>query len=147
MDPLIVLYMDGYVRIGNATHDEKASFAHFEKILRQHHAADDELQKRIVDPITHVRNQCKESLSLLVDAFKNKTFQRGTLTSEDAFELYSADYVVDNDLDVWLLEAHDDTDMDGTYTACICVYRKGDFFPQGINILTHLVFIQRIITS
>jgi Tubulin-tyrosine ligase family len=115
LDPLIVLYMDGYVRIGNATHDEKASFAHFGEILKQHHGADTELQKRIVDPITHVRNQCKESLSLLVDAFKNKTFQRGTLTSEDAFELYSADYIVDNDLNIWLLVAHEDTDMDGTY--------------------------------
>ena len=114
MDPLIVLYMDGYVRIGNATHDEKASFAHFGEILRQHHDADNELQKRIVDPITHVRNQCKESLSLFVDAFKNKTFQRGSLMSEDAFELYSADYIVDNDFDIWLLDVHDDKDMDGT---------------------------------
>jgi hypothetical protein len=120
--------MDGYVRVGgNAADDlsithnyeEKASFRQLEDTIKQHHDRDEQLQARVVDPMTHVRNQCKEALSHLIDAFKEKNFKRGS--TRDAFELYSATFIVDNDLDVWLLEANDDLDMDGK-PAHVCVH-------------------------
>jgi hypothetical protein len=130
--------MDGYVRIGNNndTHNlriitrnaheitTKASFRKLQDKIKQHYEQDEGLQTRIKDPMTHIRNQCKESLAHLIDAFKEKNFQRGSPTSaeeEDAFELYSANYIVDNDLDVWLLDTQDDLDMDGTYAPYIYV--------------------------
>jgi Tubulin-tyrosine ligase family len=133
LDPLLVFYIDGYVRIGNAEYDEsdfsntrnhltthtflgeegKASHAQFNERLLEHVKENPHLQ-RISDPAAYVKNQFKESIGMLVDAFRDKTFQTGPpLAAEDAFEFYGADCVIDNDLDVWMIEAQDDTGMDG----------------------------------
>lgn len=115
LDPLLVFYMDGFVRIGNSNSTngeynlgEMAPWPKFEHGLWQ--------QVRrlgnpnpVVNPINHVRSQLKESLSQLIDAFKEKTFATGGIMSaEDAFELYTADYLLDTDLDVWLMKARAD---------------------------------------
>lgn len=135
MDPLIVLYIDGYVRIGNADYDEsdfsntrnhltthtflgeegKASYEQLNQKLVDHVEENPELKATLpTDPATHVRNQFKESIGMLVDTFKRDTFKTGTpLAAEDGFEFYGADCVLDNDLDMWMIEAQDDTGMDG----------------------------------
>ena len=94
----------------------KASYAQLNQRLLDHVDENPHLKDRIRDPISHVRNQFKESIGMLVDAFKDKTFLTGPpLGSEDAFEFYGADFVIDNDLDLWMIEAQDDTGIDGEY--------------------------------
>jgi len=134
MDPLIVLYIDGYVRIGNADYDEsdfsntrnhltthtflgeegKASYEQLNQRILDHVDEHPELKPTLpTDPVTHIRNQFKESIGMLVDAFKGDTFKTGPpLAAEDSFEFYGADCVIDNDLDLWMIEAQDDTGMD-----------------------------------
>ena len=109
MDPLIVFYMDGFVRIGNSTNlGELASWLQFEQFLWQQQGRR-RLGNNNPDPVSHVRSQLKESLSQFVGAFKEKTFSTGGIMSaEDAFELYTADYFLDTDLDVWLTKAQAD---------------------------------------
>lgn len=134
MDPLIVFYIDGYARIGNADYDEsdfsntrnhltthtflgeegKASQTQLNQRILDHVAEHPHLQQTIPDPVGHVRNQFKESIGMLVDAFKDRTFKTGPPLdrAEDSFEFYGADCVVDNDLDIWMIEAQDDTGID-----------------------------------
>ena len=139
MDPLIVFYIDGYARIGNADYDEsdfsntrnhltthtflgeegKASQTQLNQRILDHVAENPHLQQTIPDPVGHVRNQFKESIGMLVDAFKDRTFKTGPPLdrAEDSFEFYGADCVIDNDLDIWMIEAQDDTGIDGEYFA------------------------------
>lgn len=139
LDPLIVFYIDGYARIGNAKYKEndfnntrdhltthtflgeegKGSFSELADMVMERYNASPELQKRIKDPVAHIKGQYKEAIARLVDAFKGQTFKTGKpLAAEDAFEIYGGDFVIDNDLDVWLIEPQDDCGMDGKCTAC-----------------------------
>lgn len=123
LDPLIVLYHDGYVRIGNSdysesdfsntrahltTHTElgaegKATFAQFADALQ------DLMQKKGISSfpagpkaIDHVRNQIKHSLAEMIDIFKYTAFvPHKSLTTDNSFSFYCADFILDNDLDVW----------------------------------------------
>lgn len=133
VDPLIVLYTDGYVRIGNAEYSEenfnntrnfltthtflgeegKASYDQFNDHILEHFTKNRHIDiQPSIDPREHVRNQFKHTLATLVDAFKDKTFQRKYMMMEDSFEFYGADFILDKDLNVWLIEAQDDTGMD-----------------------------------
>lgn len=97
VDPLIVLYHDGYVRVGNAvynetefggprtqhltTHtylsdEEKGTIEELQERVRYHYQQNRRrLKKRIkIDPFEHVRNQFKEALAQTVAAFRDVTF-------------------------------------------------------------------------
>lgn len=123
LDPLIVLYHDGYVRIGNSDYSEsdfsntqahltthtqlgaegKATYAQFADALQEL------MQKKGISSfpagpkaIDHVRNQIKHSLAEMVDIFKEKAFvPHESLTTDNSFSFYCADFILDNDLDVW----------------------------------------------
>jgi hypothetical protein len=138
LDPLIVFYMDGFVRIASVnstnldditTFSEEAPWPKFEDRLLAHVRRLGN-PKTITDPVTHVRSQLKESLSQLVDAFKEKTFATGGIMSaEDSFELYTADYMLDTDLDIWLMKARAD-DCTGTESSFEDYYFKLDMHHQ-----------------
>jgi hypothetical protein len=130
IDPLIVLYHDGYVRVGNSEYDE-SDFSTTEKHLTTHtYLADEgkgtkeelrqlvrhhfkenywELSSSIkIDPYEHVRNQLKASIAETVSAFRDVTFggsKRQKLSAENAFSFYGNDFVLDNDLDAWYVES------------------------------------------
>jgi hypothetical protein len=134
VDPLIVLYHDGYVRVGNAVYNEtefngprtqhltthtylsaedKGTIEELEERIRYHYQQNRrKLKKRIkIDPFHHVRNQFKEALAQTVVAFRDLTFGGGphheNYKFENCWNLNGADFVLDNDLDVWYIEAQE----------------------------------------
>lgn len=141
LDPLVVMYQDGYVRIGNSEYTEesfdntvghltthtglgeegKATFSQFEQHLWDHYKASPHLHGKIRDPVKHVRNQFKDSLAEMVDAFKDISFGAGLkeLSAENGFGFYGADFILDNDLDVWLIEPQKGCGMDEDYDVSV----------------------------
>ncbi|KAL3808172.1 hypothetical protein ACHAXA_009859 [Cyclostephanos tholiformis] len=136
VDPLIVLYHDGYVRVGGAAYNESnwdTTGQHLtnheyrvyrgkedEDILadalwrrvRQHYVANRQRLSetfKIVDPVKHVRNQMKEAIGATAEAFKETLTlvdpNTPPVTTENLFALYGADFIVDEDLDVFYVEA------------------------------------------
>lgn len=104
VDPLIVLYHDGYVRVGNSvytetefggprtqhltTHtflsdEEKGTIEELQERVRYHYQQNRRnLKKRIkIDPFEHVRNQFKEALAQMIAAFRDVTFGYGMKNS------------------------------------------------------------------
>mmetsp|Transcript_8243 Transcript_8243/g.9134 ORF Transcript_8243/g.9134 Transcript_8243/m.9134 type:complete len:577 (+) Transcript_8243:99-1829(+) len=148
LDPLIVLYHDGYVRIGNGVYNEKdfsdttahltshtglgaewkANFAQFEQTLnekRERHK-DQKLRQglRLEEfpngntPVEHVRNQFKHSLGEMIEIMKEESFVKPDgedLTSENSFMFYCADFILDNDMDVWFIEPQNGCGLDEDY--------------------------------
>lgn len=136
VDPLIVLYHDGYVRVGGAAYNESdfgSTGQHLtnheyrvyrgrddEDILadalwrrvRQHYEANRQRLSetlKVVDPVEHVRNQMKEAIGATAEAFKD-TFtlvdpDTPPVSTENLFALYGADFIIDEDLDVFYVEA------------------------------------------
>ena len=124
LDPLIVMYHDGYVRVGNSEYNEadfsntvshltthtglgeegKGTFDELRQHIVEHHKASPELG-HIRDPVEHVRNQFKHALSELIAAFKELSFSPGdALSAENGLGFYGADFALDKDLDIWLIE-------------------------------------------
>jgi hypothetical protein len=136
LDPLIVMYHDGYVRVGNSDYHEddfsntvshltthtglgeegKGTFEELRQHIKDHHKASPDLG-HIRDPVEHVRNQFKHSLSELVAAFKELSFSPGPgeMTSENGLGFYGADFALDKDLDVWLIEPQKGCGLDEDY--------------------------------
>jgi hypothetical protein len=135
LDPLIVMYHDGYARVGNAEYNEadfsntkshltthtglgeegKGTFGELRQRIEDHHKTSSELV-HIRDPIQHVKNQFKHSLSELVAAFKDLSFSPGdALSAENGLAFYGADFAVDKDLDVWLIEPQKGCGLDEDY--------------------------------
>jgi hypothetical protein len=150
IDPLIVLYTDGFARIGSAVYDEtdlssdtekhrtamthldaemKGTMDEVKMLLDQHYQHNKaELSKRFKgDPYQHVRNQMKEAIAETVAAFKEKTFGNDTTTmlpTENTFSLYGADFVLDNNLDVWYLESQYGPAMIEDYDFKVTTHRQ-----------------------
>jgi len=126
IDPLIVLFRDGMGRVSTIEYDE-SDFSNFDmhvsnlsqkgkavswedvsRTIRDHfHSHHKELTDRLgkdIDPVVHVRNQMKAILVDIINAFKQTSFVLGELTADNGFNFLALDYVIDNDLDVFLIE-------------------------------------------
>jgi len=125
VNPLIVLYQDGYARFGN---DGNASFDDLANHIVKHHRSSPELA-HIRNPLQHVKSQFKDSLAEFIAAFKDSSFSpiEEELSSENGFGFYAADFIVDEDLDVWLIDLQKDLKMDDS----------DDFLADVFNRLFH----------
>ena len=129
VDPLVVLWHPGFLRIiMNQKHDQlmknwnstKAHLSHltqsgsagswatFAENLEVSKKGSKSLKKQI-DSLAdsgmhHVENQVKHSLAEMVDAFRGVTFTNNGTSTENKFGFYCADYMVDKDLDVFIIE-------------------------------------------
>jgi hypothetical protein len=56
------------------------------------------------DPVRHIRDQIKQILGVVFAAFKSRISLPLNQGPENAFSLMGADFVIDDDLKVWLLE-------------------------------------------
>jgi hypothetical protein len=144
LDPLIVLYHDGYVRIGNSEYSEtdfsdttahltthtglgaesKATMAEFEDALNQLYNQQQSAKNTRISlpdgmtPMTHVRSQFKHALAEMVVAFKGESFEKpdgDLLSADNGFNFYCADYILDNDLDAWFIEPQNGCGLDEDY--------------------------------
>ena len=137
IDPVVVLYHDGYVRIGNSDYNEenfdntvshltthtglgeegKATYDEFCEHITKHHRASPEL-RHIRDPVQHVKNQFKDALAEFIEAFSESSFSHpgeNKLVPENGFGFYGADFILDSDLDVWFIEPQKGCGMDEDY--------------------------------
>ena len=130
VDPPIVLYHDGYVRVGGSAYNEtdfsntanhltNHAFRTSEttdvtaddlyRRIRDHYSQNyDRLSSRITDPVQHVRSQMKEAIGTLYAAFKDVFPPKDYIKyygTENIFGFYGCDFVIDNDLNVHFLEA------------------------------------------
>jgi hypothetical protein len=152
LDPLIVLYHDGYVRIGNSDYSEedfsdtkahltthtflgaegKARFEEFDEMLTTFW----DRKSRLMDgsgstssssnnypwpaksPVEHVRNQFKDALAEMMEVYHQEAFNvpdGKSITAENAFSFYCADFILDNDLDAWFIEPQNGCGLDEDY--------------------------------
>jgi tubulin polyglutamylase TTLL2 len=126
VDPLIVLYHDGIVRTAVGLHDEsnfEESKAHLTNVsqnkqnrtqwepVKTFGQLDEELKAYVQrpgvrvdtdDPVRHIRDQIKQILGVVFAAFKSRIYL--SQGPDNAFALMGADFVIDDDLKVWLLE-------------------------------------------
>jgi hypothetical protein len=146
VDPVVVLYHDGYTRIGNSEYHEddfdntvahltthtglgeegKATFDEFCEHISKHHRASPHL-RHIKDPVMHVKNQFKDTLAEFVEAFKDISFSHpGTeeLVPENGFGFYGADFILDEDLDVWFIEPQKGCGLDEDYKMRVEMHDK-----------------------
>jgi hypothetical protein len=166
VDPIVVLYHDGFVRVGEAAYNE-TDFGSTQKHLtnsaysvhededvladalwrrvRQHYEANRaRLAPRIVgnDPVRHVRNQLKEAISTTVEAFKDVFLltKYPNVTTENLFALYGCDFIIDRDLDVYYVEAQDGPQMKDTHDFRVDLYRR--MLRPMINIVEEIAIKQ-----
>mmetsp|Transcript_29440 Transcript_29440/g.69020 ORF Transcript_29440/g.69020 Transcript_29440/m.69020 type:complete len:640 (-) Transcript_29440:136-2055(-) len=136
LDPLVVLYHDGYVRIGNSDYDEsdfssttahltthtglaaegKGSWSDLRSVLTEYHSenrSSNPILAAIDDPMEHVQNQVKQALGQLAAAFKEPTFNTASLhDAQNGFGVYGADFILDQDLDAWFIEPQNGCGLD-----------------------------------
>ncbi|VEU38683.1 unnamed protein product [Pseudo-nitzschia multistriata] len=145
LDPLVVLYHDGYVRVGNSAYSEtsftdttshltshtglgaegKADFSQLEETLNKHHKKKQKTRPLFPNgntPVEHVRNQFKHALGEMIEIMKDESFAVPNLNDEDpdistenSFQFYCADFILDNDLDVWFIEPQNGCGLDEDY--------------------------------
>ncbi|KAG7365589.1 tubulin-tyrosine ligase family protein [Nitzschia inconspicua] len=147
LDPLIVLYHDGYVRIGNSDYSEedfsntrahltthtflgaegKATFDQFEEMITTYWESKNNRMGGTIgrsypwpakSPVEHVRNQFKDAIAEMIEVYQKEAFDipdGQTITAENAFSFYCADFILDNDLDVWFIEPQNGCGLDEDY--------------------------------
>lgn len=117
------MYQNGYVRHGyrewnmaKTTRDLlETTLPEFEEtVLLPFVKKDSQLRRYIKHPLLHIQNQMKESIATFVDAFRDQAFKVGKpLGAEDGFEYYAMDFILDDNLDVWMAEAYNETKLPG----------------------------------
>ena len=157
IDPLLVLYHDGYTRIGNSAYDEsdfsdtrkhltthtklaeegKATFDEFEQHVRQHNR---DAELGISDPVSHVRSQFKEAIGETVAAFKSRSFTTKKMAEENGIAFYGADFILDQDLDVYLLEPQMGCGLDEDYNFRIEMHDQ--MFRSMVDVLDEVLVKQ-----
>lgn len=157
IDPLLVLYHDGYVRIGNAVYDEsdfsntrnhltthtklaeegKATFKEFEAHLKEHNR---NAGLGISDPVGHVRNQFKEAIGETVAAFKDVSFTTKKIVEDNGIAFYGADFILDQDLDVYYLEPQMGCGLDEDYNFRIEMHDQ--MFRTMVDVLDEVLVKQ-----
>jgi len=146
IDPLIVLYHDGYVRVGNAAYDEsnwasttrhltthtylstedKGTMDELELLLNQHVQKNPQLPYLVrKNPMEHVRNQCRQAIAHTVKAFLSRTFGHGNnkFTAEGAYGFHGADFILTQDLHVWYIEAQAGPGMEEEFDFRVDMHR------------------------
>jgi hypothetical protein len=155
VDPLIVLYHDGYVRVGGAAYnetdwgstgqhltnhayrayrgevDEDVMADALWRRVREHYEANKARLSKIIlgnDPVRHVRNQMKEAIGATAEAFKETLTladpDTPKVTTENLFALYGADFIIDDDLDVYYVEAQTVPGLGDSYDFRIELFRS-----------------------
>jgi hypothetical protein len=117
VDPLVVMWHPGYLRIiMNQKYDQlmknwNSTKAHLTNIHGSGSAGswatfaeNLEASKKRYIALHHVENQVKHSLAEIVDAFRDVTFSNKGTSTENLFGFYCADYMIDRDLDVYIIE-------------------------------------------
>eukprot|EP00545_Synedropsis_sp_CCMP1620_P002817 CAMPEP_0119015538 /NCGR_PEP_ID=MMETSP1176-20130426/11201_1 /TAXON_ID=265551 /ORGANISM="Synedropsis recta cf, Strain CCMP1620" /LENGTH=481 /DNA_ID=CAMNT_0006968843 /DNA_START=43 /DNA_END=1485 /DNA_ORIENTATION=+ len=157
IDPLLVLYHDGYVRVGNAVYDEsdfsntrnhltthtrlaeegKGTWDEFEQHVRQHNRA---ANLGISDPVAHVRNQFKEAIGETVAAFKDTSFTTKKMVEQNGIAFYGADFILDQDLDVFFLEPQMGCGLDEDYNFRIQMHDQ--MFRTMVDVLDEVLVKQ-----
>lgn len=161
LDPLIILYHDGYVRIGNSEYSEedfsdttshltthtglgaegKATMDDFSQVLNELYARQGSKQPKLAaeTPMTHVRNQFKHALGEMSEVFLNESFKKPDfeeITSENGFNFYCADYILDNDLDVFFIEPQNGCGLDEDYYFRLEMH--GSLFNGMVDVLEEI---------
>jgi hypothetical protein len=135
IDPLVVLFHDGFGRVSNVEYTESdfSNFdAHVTNIsqngravswediatkIRRHFTHHEELAHRLgkdLDPVSHVLNQMKAILVDIINSFREASFGVGSLLSDNGFNILALDFYIDNDLDVFLIEPQSQPKLDYT---------------------------------
>jgi Tubulin-tyrosine ligase family len=160
LDPLIVLYHDGYVRIGNSDYSEedfsdtrahltthtflgaegKATFDEFDEMLTKFwdrksgrlgiNYGDRSYPWPAKSPVEHVRNQFKDALAEMMEVYQKEAFDvpdGKTITAENAFSFYCADFILDNDLDAWYVVVYGFIDCYGVTRSLPGKFRTSRF--------------------
>lgn len=115
-DPLVVFYMDGWANIIGRTKKDameefrtEASFQELELMLKQQYKG-----KSILDPMMHVKKQMKQAIGQLAEVFESKSETLKT-KAEDLVEFYAADFVVDENLNIWLTNIEQEIELGEDY--------------------------------
>eukprot|EP00548_Thalassiothrix_antarctica_P013122 CAMPEP_0194169778 /NCGR_PEP_ID=MMETSP0154-20130528/4440_1 /TAXON_ID=1049557 /ORGANISM="Thalassiothrix antarctica, Strain L6-D1" /LENGTH=398 /DNA_ID=CAMNT_0038881321 /DNA_START=688 /DNA_END=1884 /DNA_ORIENTATION=- len=150
VDPLLVFYQDGFVRIGynqTNTHVLKndrnvVTMEELETYLLK--KKDKKKYKQHTNNVlVHIRNQIKSSLAQLVDVFKENSFQP-TKDREDGFELFCTDFVLTENLDVMLWHSpYSDTFSGAAYSMGLEDYywlmeKNHELFYSTMTIITEV---------
>lgn len=162
LDPLIILYHDGYVRIGNSEYNEKdfsdttshltthtglgsegkATMDDFAQVLNKvYNAQQGSKRPKLAaeSPMAHVRNQFKHALGEMSEVFLAESFKKPDfreITSENGFNFYCADYILDNDLDVFFIEPQNGCGLDEDYYFRLEMH--GSLFNGMVDVLEEI---------
>ena len=163
VNPLVVYYHDGALRVSLSQYNDKVfesttdhltnlgrndamdnctiSLTEWETDLKAHVAKDPsrfppEVAK---DPLSHIRNQAKNALAELVAATRDVAFEGfgGWRTHmENYFSLLGGDFIVDQDLHVWMTEAQSSPGYGHETKVRLSLYEQ--FLPSAIDIVTEV---------
>lgn len=163
VDPLVVYYHDGALRVSLSEYNDKVfesttdhltnlgrndamdnctiALTDWEVDLKAHVAKDPSRFPPEVaqDPLAHIRNQAKAALAELVSATRDVAFEgirRNRTPMENVFALLGGDFIVDQDLHVWMTEAQSSPGYGHETRVRLSLYEK--FLPSAIDIVSQV---------